>query len=87
VVAKAMAPRTTALSAAYLRAAARGECAAPWHDFFAALTEPAAPARRAALAAAVEALFAIGHTSGADGLAGFLAYNQDIFRRTHENPD
>jgi len=86
-IATHMAPRTTSLSAAYLHAAARGECAAPWHALFAALTEPAAEARRRALANAVDALFAVGHTSGADGLAGFLAYNQSIFRRTHENPD
>ncbi len=85
-IAAQMAPLTTALSAAYLQAAARGECAAPWHALFAALTEPAATRPRA-LAEAVAALLAVGHTSGADGLAGFLAYNQSIFRRTHENPD
>lgn len=81
-----MAPLTTSLSAAYLRAAARGECAAPWHALFAALLVPAVAARRAALSDAVSGLLAVGHTSGADGLAGFLAYNQPVFRRTHENP-
>jgi hypothetical protein len=75
VVAEA-APLTATLSAAYLRAAARGECAAPWHVLFAALAQPEAAGRLAALGAAVGVLLRVGHTSGADGLAGFLAYNQ-----------
>jgi hypothetical protein len=68
-----MPPETTALAAAYLHSAARGECAAPWHDLFAAVLQPAPEPRQAALSAAVAALLALGHTSGADGLAGFLA--------------
>lgn len=67
----AAAPRTTTLSAAYLRAAARGECSAYWHDLFAALLRPAL--RAAGVPAALSALLAVGHTSGADALAGFLA--------------
>lgn len=74
-VVEAAAPLTTTLSAAYLRAAARGECAAVWHALFAALTQPEA-VRQAAMQEAVGALLRVGHTSGADGLAGFLAYNQ-----------
>jgi hypothetical protein len=68
-VADAAAERTTTLSGAYLRAAARGECSARWHALFKALlaTEHAASRR------ALEALLAVGHTSGGDGLAGFLA--------------
>ncbi len=69
LIAEAAAPRTTTLSAAYLRAAARGECSAYWHDLFAALLRPDA----ADLPAGLSALLAVGHTSGADALAGFLA--------------
>ena len=65
----AAAPLTTTLSAAYLRAAARGECMAQWHAFFEALLRSEAQAMRAA----IRALMATGHTSGADALAGFLA--------------
>jgi len=68
-IAEAAAPRTTTLSAAYLRAAARGECSAYWHALFAALLKPDAAELRQALSA----LLAVGHTSGADALAGFLA--------------
>jgi len=68
-VAKAAAAATTTLSAAYVRAAARGECSAYWHRLFAALLQPQTGEAPAALAA----LLAVGHTSGADALAGFLA--------------
>ena len=68
-LAVAAAQRTTTLSGAYLRAAARGECAAPWHGLFAALLagEPASIRR------ALADLLSVGHTSGGDALAGFLA--------------
>ncbi len=69
VVAAEAASRTTTLSAAYLHAAARGECAAPWHALFAALLR----AKPAETLRALRRLLAVGHTSGADGLAGFLA--------------
>jgi uncharacterized protein DUF2877 len=68
-VAGAAAGRTTTLSGAYMRAAARGECSAPWHALFGALLSNKPAARQRALAA----LLAVGHTSGGDGLAGFLA--------------
>lgn len=66
-VAQAAAPLTTTLSAAYLRAAARGECSAYWHALLAAVAGGAdwRPAARE--------LLAVGHTSGADALAGFLS--------------
>ncbi len=67
-IAEAAAPATTALSAAYLRAAARGECISPWHDLFAALMQ----LDEYAIYESVRALTSIGHTSGADALAGFL---------------
>ncbi|MCC7359668.1 MAG: DUF2877 domain-containing protein [Anaerolineales bacterium] len=67
-LAEALAPRTNTLSAAYVHAAARGECAAYWHDQLAALSNPAAD-----LSGPARALVSVGHTSGADALAGFLA--------------
>lgn len=68
-IAEAATPRTTTLSAAYLRAAARGECSVYWHRVFEALLRSDA----ADLSAALLSLLAVGHTSGADALAGFLA--------------
>jgi len=78
-------PRTTVLSAAFLRAAARGECNASWHGLLEALSEgvgdhvPAPPVHGGAriasqhrLFTAVQDIMAHGATSGADSLAGFL---------------
>ncbi|MCC6192163.1 MAG: DUF2877 domain-containing protein [Anaerolineales bacterium] len=73
VVGRAVAPLTSTLSAAYVRAASQGECALPWHTLFSALCQPDSSQRQADLAAAVDAVLSVGHTSGADGLAGFLA--------------
>lgn len=61
--------RTTTLSAAYLQAASQGEAAETWHNLVAALTQPSSEER---LTAAAQAILAIGHTSGADALAGFV---------------
>ena len=60
--------RTTTLSAAFLRAAARGQCDANWHRLLAALSAGGV----AQLAPAVQQVVAHGATSGADMLAGFL---------------
>jgi len=68
VLAEVAIPRTTTLSAAFLRAAARGECSAAWHALLAALSEAA----EAEIAVAVREVLAHGATSGADSLAGFL---------------
>jgi hypothetical protein len=68
LVAEAAAPRTTALSAAYLRAAAAGQCSAAWHRLLPALCGGA----QAGLEGAAQGVLAAGHTSGADALAGFL---------------
>jgi hypothetical protein len=62
------APRTTALSAAFLRAAARGECSAAWHELLSVLPGGTEGQRTAA----VRSVLAYGQTSGADMLAGFL---------------
>ncbi len=70
VVAEAAAPRTTTLSAAWLRAAANGECTAAWHRLLGALVG------RGVLEAALLSVLAHGATSGADTLAGFLALNR-----------
>jgi hypothetical protein len=68
VLAEAAAPRTTALSAAFLRAAARGECSAAWHSLLAALADGS----ELVLSRAVQRVLSYGATSGADALAGFL---------------
>ena len=68
VVAEAAAPRTSLLSAAWLKAAARGEAGWPWHRLIQALVGSDGPG----LDEAVSRLASIGHTSGADALAGFL---------------
>lgn len=72
-VVEAAAPRTTTLSTALLRAAARGECAAAWHTLLTALTGD-----QARLAVAVHQVLAHGATSGADALAGFLWAGQTL---------
>ncbi len=72
-LAEAAAPRTTRLSAAWLRAAAQGEAGWPWHALLASLTDPEAD-----LEEPVRALASVGHTSGADALAGFLLTLQSL---------
>ncbi|HID53079.1 MAG TPA: DUF2877 domain-containing protein [Anaerolineae bacterium] len=60
-------PRTTALSAAWLRAAAQGEAVTAWHEF----------CRHSAVAdrwgTAVQRILRTGHSSGVDALTGFTA--------------
>ena len=73
---KAAAGRTTALSAAFLRAAARGECSAAWHRLLIALAgwrwqQPVADSW-ARLEQSVRDVLSFGSTSGGDTLAGFL---------------
>jgi hypothetical protein len=62
------APRTSALSAAFLGVAAEGECSAGWHRLLDAL----ASRTRQCVVSAVGNIVSHGHTSGADTLAGFL---------------
>jgi hypothetical protein len=62
------APRTSALSAAFLRAAGRGEFAALWHTLLEALAA-GEPDRVEKAAMALESL---GASSGADALDGFI---------------
>jgi len=60
--------RSTRISEAYLDAAARGEASEPWHHLLAVLPD----GTPAAITSAVRAVIAVGETSGADMLAGFL---------------
>lgn len=73
---EAAAGRTTALSAAFLRAAARGECSAAWHRLLVALAgwqrEQSMAGTRGRLEQSVRDVLSFGSTSGGDTLAGFL---------------
>lgn len=68
VVVETAVPRTTMLSAAFLRAAGRGECRAAWHRLLPAL----AAGTSGEIAPAARAVLAHGATSGADALTGFV---------------
>lgn len=68
VLASTAGARTTRISQAWLEAAAQGEASRTWHTLCdAILSGNAAYVERAA-----EQLLAVGHTSGADALTGFL---------------
>ena len=67
-IARTAAPRTSALSAAFLRAAGLGEFIAPWH----ALLEALASAGLAQVEEAAMRLERFGASSGADALDGFI---------------
>jgi hypothetical protein len=67
-IVESAAPRTTTLSAAFLRAAAQGECSAAWHG----LLEALAQGDDVGVTRAAQDVLAHGATSGADALAGFL---------------
>lgn len=64
-------PRTNSLSAAWLQAAAKGETHETWRSFFEAIDEGS----REKMEAAAIKILDIGHSSGADAMAGFLAVN------------
>jgi len=66
-VAGTAAPLTTSLSAAWLRAGARGEAARIWHDLFGALLV----GDQTMIQSGTFKLLSVGHTSGADSLLGF----------------
>lgn len=67
-IANIAAPLTTSLSAAWLRSAGRGEAGELWHQFFDALII----GDEIQINEAVEKILAVGETSGADALAGFV---------------
>lgn len=62
------APLTTSLSAAWLRSVGRGEAGILWHEFFDALVS----GNTSASQLQITKLLSVGHTSGADALAGFV---------------
>jgi len=63
------APLTTSLSAAWLRSVGRGESGVLWHEFFDALIS-ADPVH---IQEAMDKILAVGATSGADAMAGFIS--------------
>jgi hypothetical protein len=67
-IATIAAPRTTGLSAAFLGAAAKGQCDAAWHRLLKALARGDDDGMRRA----AQDVLAQGASSGADALAGFL---------------
>ncbi len=69
VIVEAIAGRTTPLSAASIRASARGECGVAWHDLLGALDDADLPG----INNSARSIMSRGHTSGADSLAGFVA--------------
>jgi len=80
-IANTAAPLTTSLSAAWLKSAGRGEAGILWHNFFDALisvdrtASPLGignPTYMMAIQGALDKILAMGETSGADALAGFL---------------
>jgi hypothetical protein len=68
-IANAVMPLTTPISAAWLYAASRGECAEPWHLFFNSLLRR----NENSIREAAKCIILIGHTSGASAMGGFLA--------------
>jgi len=70
-------PLTTSLSAAWLRSAGKGEAGIVWHEFLDALNHA-----NSSLQPSISRLLAVGETSGADALAGFIgvcaAYKERI---------
>lgn len=62
------APVTASLSAAYLRSAGKGEAGILWHNFFSALIS----GNSSAIQLQITKFLSVGHTSGADALAGFI---------------
>lgn len=73
-IAEAAMPLTTPISAAWIRAASRGECAEPWHDFFDCLST----GNENKIREASKQLITLGHTSGASAVAGFLTVFKGI---------
>lgn len=67
-VAETAMPLTTSLSAAWLRSAGRGEAGILWHGFFDALISK----NLTKVEESIKNILAVGETSGADALAGFI---------------
>ena len=67
-IAKTAAPLTTSLSAAWLRAAGKGEAGLLWHELFEALVS----SNDHQIKAGIDKILGVGATSGADALTGFI---------------
>ena len=67
-IVKTAPPLTTSLSGAWIRSAGRGEAGQLWHELFDALMD----GDEAKIQLRLENILAVGETSGADALAGFL---------------
>ena len=74
-IANTAAPLTTSLSASWLRSAGRGEAGILWHKLFAALIN----ADAIAVQGCIDRILEVGHTSGADALAGFIGLFKSRF--------
>ena len=74
VIARAAAPRTHVLSAAWLEAAAEGEAAEQWHNLIEAISNH----DELLLKHAIGRILPTGHTSGSDALGGFLGVIEGI---------
>ena len=73
-VTDAAAPLTTSLSAAWLTSAGRGEAGILWHQFFEALIS----SNHESIQEMMDKILAVGETSGADALAGFIGLFKHI---------
>lgn len=71
-IADTAAPLTTSLSGAWLRSAGRGEVGILWHRFFDALVSVGRIGNPTYLQETMKNILAVGETSGADALAGFI---------------
>lgn len=82
-IAQTAAPRTSALSAAFLRAAGRGEFIAPWH----ALLKALAAGDLIQVEKAAMQLESFGASSGADALDGFVLAGRALLDKgaTHQD--
>lgn len=78
VMCRASAGRTNRISQAWLSAAAEGEAVQAWHD----LVDSIQRRDDVKVDRASQSLIELGHTSGADALAGFAAYH---LARTHSS--
>jgi hypothetical protein len=76
-IANTAAPLTTSLSAAWLRAAGRGEAGIVWHEFLDALLSN----NSLRIQEALKNILAIGETSGEDALAGFIGVLEALMKK------
>ncbi|MGZ9226157.1 MAG: DUF2877 domain-containing protein [Anaerolineales bacterium] len=76
-IAETAAPLTTSLSAAWLRSAGKGEAGNLWHEFFDALLS----AHTSQIQETMKNILAVGETSGADALAGFVGVFKSLMEK------